>query len=143
MLLALLLATTVASAPQVPVPIEVRVPDYPESAVKARITGLVEVTASVSPDGTVTSAAAAPNAPPIISASALRAAREWRFAAASGPETRLYVIRFEFSVDLDSQYKGDQCFVGPTTATVLLPLQTVRVRGWLRQSITTTSGAAQ
>jgi len=143
MFLAILLATTLGQSSQVPVPVEIRVPEYPESAVKARITGLVEVTAVVSPDGTVTSVAASPNAPPIISASAVRAAREWRFAAGPTPEGRLYVIRFEFSVDLDSQYKGDQCFVGPATATVLLPLQTVRVRGWLRQSTTTPSGTAQ
>ena len=138
MILALLLATSLAQSqsPALPVPVELRIPEYPETAIKARISGVVEVTLSVSPDGTVASAVASQDAPLLISGAAVRAAREWRFVASADVQLRQYVVRFEFAVDVDAPSKGGACFVGTSSAVVLLPLQTVRIRGWLRHAVT-------
>jgi len=141
-ILALVLAATIQSqSPVLPVPVAVGIPEYPEAAVKARITGLVEVTLSVSPDGTVANAVADVASPPLINVAAVRAAREWRFQASDLSSQRPYVVRFEFSVDDTPAANDERCYVGPSSAIVLLPLQTVRIRGWKRSAHTTVSAS--
>jgi len=133
-LLAVLLAQV--GSPQLPVPVEIRVPEYPEIAVKAQMAQVVEVEESVAPDGSVSSAAIRGNPLPPLGGAALRAAREWRFNGVTSGPIRKYVIRFEFTVDSEATAQGG-CPVGPQSVPISLPTQTVRVRGWLRYGTTT------
>jgi len=130
MLLSLGLVFAQVASPQLPVPVEIRIPEYPEEAVKAQMADTVEVEETISSNGAVVSSKVTGKANPLLGAAALKAAREWRFDG-SASQTRKYVIKFEFAVDVDAESKTE-CFVGPVSATVLLPTQTVRIRGWLR-----------
>ena len=144
MFLSAILAATIASATSgLPVPVEIRVPEFPEAAVKARMTAVVEVSATVLPDGSVSNAVVVGDAPPLLSASALNASREWRFAGSAVSEKRAYVIRYEFVVDADVPRSDSLCYVGPSTATVMLPLQTVRIRGLLRPPTNSVTGVSR
>jgi TonB family protein len=136
MITPLLLAALLAQvgSPQLPVPVEIRVPEYPEVAIKALMAQVVEVEESVAPDGTVSSASVRGNPLPPLSAAALRAAREWKFNGISSSTIRKYVIRFEFTVDSEALSQGG-C-PGPQSVTISLPAQTVRLRGWLRYAPT-------
>ena len=131
LLLLLGIALLEPSSQQLPTPVEIRIPEYPEVAVKARMADVVEVEESISSDGAVATAVVIGKANPLLTAAALKAAREWRFAGDSGHATRKYVIRFEFTVDVDAAGKSE-CPVGPPSVSLLLPLQTVRIRAWLR-----------
>lgn len=133
-LLAVVLAQV--GSPQLPVPVEIRVPEYPEIAVKAQMAQVVEVEESVAPDGNVSSAAARGNPLPPLGGAALKAAREWKFNGVTSEAIRKYVIRFEFMVDSAATTQCG-CFLGPQSVTISLPTQTVRVRGWLRYGTTT------
>lgn len=124
------------ASPQVPVPVEIRIPEYPEVAIKARMGEVVEVEESIAPDGTVSAAVVHGKALPPLSAASLRAARDWKFNGDASRPTRKYVIRFEFTVDVDSEWQSD-CYVGPTSVTISLPTQTVHIRGWLRPGLPT------
>jgi TonB family protein len=123
-------------SPQLPVPLEIRVPEYPEIAVKAQMAQVVEVEEIVASDGSVSSTAVRGNPLPPLGDAALRAAREWKFNGVTSPALRKYVIRFEFTVDSEPATQGG-CFMGPQSVTIFLPLQTVRIRGWLRYVRTT------
>jgi TonB family protein len=124
-----------ASSPQIPIPLEIRIPEYPDVAVKAQMAQVVEVEETINPDGTVASAAVLGKALPPLSAAALRAAREWKFSAGPANSMRKYVIRFEFTVDVDSASESG-CWIGPQSVSISLPTQTVRIRGWLRSATT-------
>lgn len=134
--LVLLVLLAQAGSPQLPVPVEIRVPEYPEIALKAQMDQVVEVETIVAPDGMVASAAVRGHPLPPLGGAALRAAREWRFNGVESPANRKYVIRFEFTVDSEPIGQGG-CQVGPQSVTILLPSQTVRVRGWVRYGTTT------
>jgi TonB family protein len=136
LLIAVLLAQL--DSPQLPVPLEIRVPEYPEIALKAQMAQVVEVEETVAADGSVSSAAVRGNPLSPLGGAALRAAREWRFNTVTSPTARKYVIRFEFAVDSQPTTEGS-CFVGPQSVTISLPTQTVRIRGWLRYVTTTTN----
>jgi TonB family protein len=112
-----------------------RIPEYPDVAVKAQMAQVVEIEETINPDGTVASSAVRGKALPPLSAAALKAAREWKFSAGPPDTMRKYVIRFEFAVDVDSAWEG-ACSVGPQSVTISLPTQTVRIRGWLRAATT-------
>jgi TonB family protein len=135
MLLAVGALLAQASSPQLPAPMEIRVPEYPEIAVKAQMADTVEVEETISSTGAVVAAKVNGKANPLLGAEALKAAREWTFDGSAAP-TRRYVIKFEFAVDVAGEAET-ACYVGPSSATVSLPTQTVRIRGWLRPGLST------
>jgi TonB family protein len=119
------------------VPTELRAPAYPDMAVKAVMTGVVEVEDTIDSSGAVTAArvtgepAYSGKIVPLLGAAAIDAAREWKFNADPDPAARRYVIRFEFSVDREAAWKGD-CTLGSPLVTFLPLSHTVRVRGRFR-----------
>jgi TonB family protein len=128
-LVGLLLAGT--GSPQALVPLEIRAPEYPEVAVKARMADTVRVEVFVTTDGSVASSAVVSKSPLLLSAAAIKAAREWHFVPPSESTVRKLVLTFEFTVDTEAPSEG-QCLVGPPTISVYLPTNTVRIRGWFR-----------
>ena len=128
-LVASLLAGT--GSPQALVPLEIRAPEYPEIAVRAHMSATVQVEVSVTAEGSVASSAVVGKAPPLLSAAAVKAAREWHFVPPSEFTVRKLVLTFEFTVDTEAPSEG-QCMVGPPTISVYLPTNTVRIRGWFR-----------
>ena len=123
----LLLAT--ASADQI-IPLQVQAPEFPDDAVKARMTGTAQVAITVASDGSVVSADAAGKPNQLLAAVSERAAREWRFETDPTRSERRTILTFEFDVRVDEPAKR-QCFVGPSRVTVILP-STVRILGWSR-----------
>jgi TonB family protein len=111
-------------------PVQVQAPEFPENAVKARMTGVAKVSVVVGPDGSVKAANAGGKPNPMLASVSEQAAREWRFEPDPGASDRTTVLTFEFDVKVDPPAKPE-CFVGPPRVTVILP-DTVRILGWSR-----------
>jgi TonB family protein len=133
-----LFALTASAEPLAP--IEIRAPEFPEAAVKARMHGQVQVAVKIAADGSVASAAIVTSLAPLLDRASLEAAQAWRYPSESGGEARTATLSFVFTLREDPP--GEQhCFVGPAQVTVVLP-GTVRVQGWLRSpSLTTVSNS--
>ncbi len=112
------------------VPLQIQAPEFPESAVKAQMRGVASVSVVVGSDGSVKAADAGGKPNPMLASVSERAAREWRFEPDPGASDRTTVLTFEFDVKVDTPAKRE-CFVGPTSVTVILP-STVRILGWNR-----------
>ncbi|HEY1251014.1 MAG TPA: energy transducer TonB [Thermoanaerobaculia bacterium] len=117
-------------------PIQIEAPEFPDSAVKAQMTGTVDVEVVVSPDGSVTSAEGSPKPNPLLASISKTAARGWRFEPSADRTERRTILHFEFDVRVDEP-AGRECYVGPSRVTVVLP-DTVRVLGWSRPPPPTT-----
>ncbi|MGH2620768.1 MAG: energy transducer TonB [Anaerolineales bacterium] len=72
----LLFAVTAASQLT---PVQIQAPEFPENAVKARMTGIAKVSVTVASDGSVKSADARGKPNPLLAAASEAAASEWRF----------------------------------------------------------------
>ena len=83
--LALAMVNSEASDPKVQ---EIRAPEYPEAAVKAQMAGTVRLSLSVAGDGSVRSAEVEKSLNPFLDATALRAAREWRYEPTNDSQVR-------------------------------------------------------
>jgi TonB family protein len=116
-------------------PVQIQAPEYPEAAVKARMTGTVVVALTVDPEGLVTSADAGGKPNPLLAKVCEVAALEWRFEADSSQVERATVVKFEFTIRSDEP-ANRKCFVGPTRVSVVLP-DTVRILGWYLPSLPT------
>ena len=69
-------------------------PTYPEMARKFNIAGTVKIEVVVSPNGTVKEARVV-GGHPVLAASALDAAKKWRFEPAGGESTGVIDFKFE------------------------------------------------
>ena len=69
-------------------------PTYPEMARKFNIAGTVKIEVVVSPNGTVKDARVV-GGHPVLAASALDAAKKWRFEPAGGESTGVIDFKFE------------------------------------------------
>ena len=123
--LALAMVNSEASDPKVQ---EIRAPEYPEAAVKAQMAGTVRLSLSVAGDGSVRSAEVEKSLNPLLDATALRAAREWRYEPTNDSQVRKAVAIFEFSLVVSAPSDGT-CVVGPSQVTVRLP-NLVKIQGW-------------
>jgi TonB family protein len=117
-------------APGSLMPVQVEAPEYPESAVKAKMEGTIQVVVSVGADGSVSKAEATSRQNPLLASVSETAARQWRFKPSQEPTERTTTLTFEYSVRVDPPAKRE-CFVGPPRVTVVLP-STVQIQGWSR-----------
>jgi TonB family protein len=69
-------------------------PDYPELARRMNLTGIVRVSVTVGPNGTVKEAHVA-GGHPVLAGAALEAAKKWRFEPASGESSGIIDFKFE------------------------------------------------
>jgi TonB family protein len=120
------------------VPLEMHAPIYPEQAVRAQISGPVEVEVSIAADGSVESASVVGKAIPLIPGAALDAARTWRFAAVADSAPRRNRLKFLFELRVEAP-ADRKCLVGPTEVTFENP-DTVRIVGQSLPSLPTENG---
>ena len=131
----LLLGGLVGTQETTLIPNELRAPEYPDSAVKAKMDGTVRVAIWIQPDGIVGNASIDASVNPMLDASALKAAREWRYEPIGGDGQRKAILVFEFSV-VETGPQESTCYVGPSQVT-FKPPNVVKIRGWLIRSVPT------